>query len=94
MGMGQVSLEDALALVVLYAEQGEPCFEKGAVSWPGRLLPRRSREAPRNSVVPYGAQATGNLQEIVWEIDPHAAAVLGIYKAANAENYIPTYKTH
>jgi hypothetical protein len=36
--MGQVSLEDALALVILYAEQGEPRFEKAAVRWLGRLL--------------------------------------------------------
>jgi hypothetical protein len=36
--MGQVSLEDALALVVLYAEQGEPRFERAAVRWLGRLL--------------------------------------------------------
>jgi len=48
----------------------------------------------QNAVLPYGAQWRGNLQEIVWEIDPHAAPVLGIYKAANAENYIPAYKTH
>lgn len=36
--MGQVSLEDALSLVILYAEQGEPRFEKAAVRWLGRLL--------------------------------------------------------
>jgi len=36
--MTHVSLEDALALVVLYAEQGEPRFERAAVRWLGRLL--------------------------------------------------------
>ena len=36
--MDQVSLEDALALVILYAEQAEPRFERAAVRWLGRLL--------------------------------------------------------
>ncbi len=36
--MSHVSLEDALALVMLYAEQGEPRFERAAVRWLGRLL--------------------------------------------------------
>ena len=36
--MSRVSLEDALALVVLYAEQGEPRFERAAVRWLGRLF--------------------------------------------------------
>lgn len=39
--MSHVSLEDALALVVLYAEQGEPRFERAAVRWLGRLLLQR-----------------------------------------------------
>jgi hypothetical protein len=36
--MTHVSLEHALALVVLYAEQGEPRFERAAFRWLGRLL--------------------------------------------------------
>ena len=36
--MTQVSLEHALALVVLYAEQGEPRFERAALRWLGRLF--------------------------------------------------------
>src|SRR4051812_46336446 len=36
--MAQVSLEDALALVALYAEQGEDRFERAAVRWLGRLF--------------------------------------------------------
>jgi len=36
--MGQVSLEDALGLVVLYAEQQEPRFERAALRWLGRLF--------------------------------------------------------
>ena len=36
--MNHVSLEGALALVVLYAEQGEPRFERAAVRWLGRLF--------------------------------------------------------
>jgi hypothetical protein len=36
--MPRVSLEDALSLVVLYAEQGEDRFEKAAVRWLGRLF--------------------------------------------------------
>ena len=36
--MSQVSLEDALALVVLYAEQDETRFEKAAVRWLGMLF--------------------------------------------------------
>src|SRR5690349_3397154 len=39
--MTHVSLEDALALVVLYAEQGEPRFERAAGRWLGRLLLER-----------------------------------------------------
>jgi hypothetical protein len=37
-GMGGLSLEDALALVVLYAEAEDDKFEKAAVRWLGRLL--------------------------------------------------------
>ena len=36
--MTQVSLEQALQLVILYAEQGEERFEKAAVRWLGMLL--------------------------------------------------------
>ena len=36
--MGQVSLEDALGLVVLYAEQQEPRFERAALRWRSRLF--------------------------------------------------------
>jgi hypothetical protein len=36
--MTQLSLEDALALVVLYGEHGEPRFERAALRWLGRLF--------------------------------------------------------
>ena len=36
--MGNLSLADALALVVLYAEGQDDKFEKAAVRWLGRLL--------------------------------------------------------
>ena len=36
--MGKLSLEDALALVVLYGEGQDDKFEKAAVRWLGRLL--------------------------------------------------------
>jgi hypothetical protein len=36
--MTVVSLEHALQLVILYAEQGEDRFERAAVRWLGRLL--------------------------------------------------------
>ena len=36
--MGQVSLEQALQLVIPYAEQGEPRFERAAVRWLGWLF--------------------------------------------------------
>ena len=36
--MTEVSLQQALQLVILYAEQGEPRFEKAAVRWLGMLL--------------------------------------------------------
>ena len=36
-----MSLEDALALVVLYAEANDDKFEKAAVRWLGRLLLER-----------------------------------------------------
>ena len=36
--MTRVSLEDALALLMLYGEQGEPRFERAALRWLGRLF--------------------------------------------------------
>ena len=36
--MGSLSLEEALALVVLYAESEDDKFERAAVKWLGRLL--------------------------------------------------------
>jgi hypothetical protein len=36
--MGRVSLEQALALVVLYAEQDDPRAERAMVRWLGRLF--------------------------------------------------------
>ena len=36
--MGTLSLEDALRLVVLYAEAEDDKFDKAAVRWLGRLL--------------------------------------------------------
>jgi hypothetical protein len=36
--MTEVSLVQALQLVVLYAERGEPRFERAAVRWLGRLF--------------------------------------------------------
>jgi hypothetical protein len=39
--MGRLSLEDALALVVLYAEANDDKFERAAVRWLGRLLLER-----------------------------------------------------
>jgi hypothetical protein len=36
--MSAVSLQDALDLVVLYGEQGEPRFERAALRWLGRLF--------------------------------------------------------
>ena len=36
--MTEMSLEDALALVVLYGEGQDDKFEKAAVRWLGRLL--------------------------------------------------------
>ena len=36
--MSEVSLEQALQLVILYAEQNEPRFERAAVRWLGMLL--------------------------------------------------------
>ena len=36
--MGKVSLEEALQLVVLYAEQDDPRAERAMVRWLGRLL--------------------------------------------------------
>ena len=45
-----MSLEDALDLIVLYGEQGEPRFERAAVRWLGRLF----LEEP----VPYALAAT------------------------------------
>jgi hypothetical protein len=40
-GMGTLSLENALQLVVLYAEAEDDKFEKAAVRWLGRLLLER-----------------------------------------------------
>jgi hypothetical protein len=39
--MAEMSLEDALALVVLYGEGQDDKFEKAAVRWLGRLLLKR-----------------------------------------------------
>jgi hypothetical protein len=39
--MGTLSLENALQLVVLYAEAGDEKFDKAAVRWLGRLLLER-----------------------------------------------------
>ena len=39
--MGSLSLEDALQLVVLYAEAEDDKFDKAAVRWLGRLLLER-----------------------------------------------------
>lgn len=39
--LGQLSLENALALVALYAEAGEGKFERAAVRWLRRLLDER-----------------------------------------------------
>jgi hypothetical protein len=39
--MGTLSLEDALQLVVLYAEAEDDKFDKAAVRWLGRLLLER-----------------------------------------------------
>jgi hypothetical protein len=39
--MKTLSLEDALALVVLYAEANDDKFERAAVRWLGRLLLER-----------------------------------------------------
>src|SRR3954470_10672977 len=36
--LGQVSLEQALQLTILYAEQGEERFDRAAVRWLGRLF--------------------------------------------------------
>jgi hypothetical protein len=36
--MGQVTLEEALQLVVLYAEQADPGAERAMVRWLGRLF--------------------------------------------------------
>ena len=36
--MGQLTLDEALALVVLYAEAGDGKYERAAVRWLGRLL--------------------------------------------------------
>jgi len=36
--MTTVSLSQALALVILYGEQGEPRFERAALRWLGRLF--------------------------------------------------------
>jgi hypothetical protein len=44
--MGRVPLEDALALVVLYAEQGEERFEEAAVRWLGRLFLEKQLSFP------------------------------------------------
>jgi hypothetical protein len=40
--MGTLSLEDALQLVVLYAEAEDDKFDRAAVRWLGRLLLERS----------------------------------------------------
>jgi hypothetical protein len=42
--MPQVSLEDALQLVHLYAERGSPKFERAAIKWLRRYLDQGSPE--------------------------------------------------
>lgn len=39
--MGDLALDEALALVVFYAEAEDDKFERGAVRWLGRLLLER-----------------------------------------------------
>lgn len=39
--MGRLSLSEALALLVLYAEAGDTKFERAAVRWLGRLFLER-----------------------------------------------------
>lgn len=42
--MGAVTLEEALQLVVLYAEQGDPRAERAMVRWLGRLFSEKRME--------------------------------------------------
>ena len=66
-----------------------------AEPWAIESLAKKIQMGTRTSYPPYGSsQSHGNLQEIVWDIDPHAAPVRDIYRAANALDYMPTYKTH
>ena len=55
-----MSLEDALALVVLYAEANDDKFEKAAVRWLGRLL--LERPMPRS----LAAQSVGAHRPTTW----------------------------
>jgi hypothetical protein len=41
--MGKVTLEEALQLVVLYAEQADPRAERAMVRWLGRLFTERQQ---------------------------------------------------
>ena len=42
--MGKVTLEEALQLVVLYAEQADPRAERAMVRWLGRLFSEKRME--------------------------------------------------